>query len=358
MRGVAIGLVLCWHYFAAQVVVEPGTVLAYVVALFRLGWSGVDLFFVLSGFLIAGILLDHRDSGNYFSVFYARRVCRIFPVYFLVLAAYLVAIGTPASSRPEFDWLLRDPLPIWSYATFTQNIAMGLRGDYGPNWLGMTWSLAVEEQFYLLIPLVVYFVPARFLVPLLVAAIALAPLLRIWFPGPHAYVNAPWRADAILSGVLLAFLVRWPPFMPAVRRQLRLVHGLFGILLLCALALTLRPGMAGKFDHTLLAFLFAVFVLIAYADAGSMTGRLLCLPPLVLLGNLSYAAYMFHQPVSGLLHAWLGEGVPRIRSLPEAGITLLALCITLGLAAVSYRVLEGPILRYGRRFKFRRKTGE
>ena len=152
VRGVAILLVLVWHYFGAQVVAEPKSILHYCTHALSLTWSGVDLFFVLSGFLIAGILLDHHNTSNYFRVFYLRRVCRIFPLYFLLLALFLCLSATNLSTSPSFRWLLHDPFPIWSYATFTQNILMGARGGFGPHWLGITWSLAVEEQFYLFVP--------------------------------------------------------------------------------------------------------------------------------------------------------------------------------------------------------------
>ena len=94
VRGMAILLVLVWHYFAAQVVAEPKGFLHYCPSALSLTWSGVDLFFVLSGFLISGILLDHRNTSNYFRVFYIRRVYRIFPLYFLLLGLFLCVSGT------------------------------------------------------------------------------------------------------------------------------------------------------------------------------------------------------------------------------------------------------------------------
>jgi peptidoglycan/LPS O-acetylase OafA/YrhL len=99
VRGIAILLVLVWHFFAAQIVVaEPAGILSYCKQALSLTWSGVDLFFVLSGFLIAGILLDHHNTSNYFRVFYLRRVCRIFPLYFLLLALFLCLSATSLSN--------------------------------------------------------------------------------------------------------------------------------------------------------------------------------------------------------------------------------------------------------------------
>src|SRR3990167_10051651 len=93
IRGVAIALVLIWHYFATQLWVQDGTLLYYFRYMSALTWSGVDLFFVLSGFLIGGILLDHREAGNYFRVFYIRRVCRIFPLYYAHFALFVMLLS-------------------------------------------------------------------------------------------------------------------------------------------------------------------------------------------------------------------------------------------------------------------------
>src|SRR2546430_16200390 len=139
VRGVAILLVLVWHYFTSQVVAQPKSFTSYCRHATSLTWSGVDLFFVLSGFLIGGILLDHRNTSNYFRVFYLRRVCRIFPLYFIVLALFLALFATSIATSPSFRSLFQDPFPIWSYATFSQNILMGIRGDFGPGFLGITW---------------------------------------------------------------------------------------------------------------------------------------------------------------------------------------------------------------------------
>jgi peptidoglycan/LPS O-acetylase OafA/YrhL len=191
VRGVAILLVLVWHYFSCQVAPEPKSILDYFTRAFSLTWSGVDLFFVLSGFLIAGILLDHRKTSNYFRVFYLRRVCRIFPLYYALLAFFLCLSATNLSTSASFRWLFRDPLGLLSYATFTQNILMGARGDFAPGWLGITWSLAVEEQFYLVIPLLIYLLPRRILLYVFLCGILAAPILRCASGGFHAFVFTP-----------------------------------------------------------------------------------------------------------------------------------------------------------------------
>jgi len=353
VRGVAILLVLIWHYFPCELAVKPDSPVFTVSRLFSLTWSGVDLFFVLSGFLIAGILLDHRETANYFRVFYVRRICRIFPLYFLMLALFIVLCATPLASSPSFKWLFHDPMPTWSYATFTQNVFMGVRGDFGPHWLGVTWSLAVEEQFYLFVPLLIYALPRRPLLGVLCAAIVAAPVMRYLSPGFHAFVNTPWRSDSLLSGAALAVLVRSNSFVIAARARRKILAWAFVIFLAGAAVITTNPLPLGSaFVHFWLAGLYSTFVLIAYLDTEPRLVGILRSRPLLWLGQLSYGIYMFHQAASGLLFGWLRQGPPQIRTVSDAGITLAALGFTFLVAVISFRYFENPILRYGHRFQY------
>jgi peptidoglycan/LPS O-acetylase OafA/YrhL len=350
VRGVAIALVLVWHYFACELAVAtPGRFLSRALVATRLAWSGVDLFFVLSGFLICGILLDHRDAPNFFRVFYARRVYRIFPLYFALVGAYFLARRTSLAHSPTFAWLLGSPLPSWSYATFSQNVLMGSRGDFGPHWLGVTWSLAVEEQFYLVIPLLVYLLDRRALVATFVMLILSAPLLRGVSTGIQSLVETPCRSDSLLAGGLLAVLVREPEFLAMVRRAHGAVLALLAALLFGTAVLTLRPGWFGVLDHSLLSGLHVVLVLLAFTESSPFLGRILSAAPLVWLGRVSYGVYMLHETVAGLLHGWIFGHVPQIRTGAEAGVTVLALVVTCILAEVSFRFFESPLLRRGHR---------
>lgn len=154
VRGLAIALVLVWHYLASSIdqrVAADGLVVLSKV--FALTWSGVDLFFVLSGFLIGGILLDNIDSPTYFRTFYVRRIARILPLYFAWFLLFLIIVRLGIfRSIPSLEHLFADPLPVWSYVTFTQNFVMTSSYRFGAEWLGVTWSLAIEEQFYLILP--------------------------------------------------------------------------------------------------------------------------------------------------------------------------------------------------------------
>ncbi len=349
VRGIAILLVVVWHYVQNQIVPEPYSLAAYVKKMLSLTWSGVDLFFVLSGFLIVGILLDNRGASNYFRAFYIRRICRIFPLYFLLLGLFILLPPLLSLPDPVQAWLFSNPHPLWSYATFTQNILMGLREGYGPNWLGITWSLAIEEQFYLFIPLLVFFFRRRTVVYVFLSAVLLAPLLRIGYPGFHAFINTPWRADSLLSGGCLAILVRSPEVVSLIGKYRRYLYVVFMMLLAGAAVMTLHPEGFGRLNHSWLAGLYSAFVLIAATDADSLIGRVLGNKVLVWFGTLSYGIYMFHQAVSGLVHGLLRNDIPSMRSLSDAGVTALAFLATLFLAWLSYTYFEKPILQIGHR---------
>ena len=139
LRGIAILLVILWHYCAVQI--EPGNSVAleFLSRLLSTTWSGVDLFFVLSGFLIVGILVDAKGSPTYFKTFYIRRMCRILPLYYLMVVLFVLL---PKIGLSGNDWLFARDLPLLSYFTLTQNFFMH-NGGFGSNWLGVTWSLAI-----------------------------------------------------------------------------------------------------------------------------------------------------------------------------------------------------------------------
>ena len=144
LRAIAVLMVVSWHYIglpAGGGSISGSGLLYY---LFRPGRSGVDLFFVLSGFLITSILIERRGAANYFQVFYARRALRILPVYALMIFAFI--LGRKFAQRPD---IFGTEFRLWSYLLFLQNVEMARFNSYGVDFLAATWSLAIEEQFYL-----------------------------------------------------------------------------------------------------------------------------------------------------------------------------------------------------------------
>lgn len=365
MRGLAILLVLVWHYVGFPLQAESGQLAVLGARTLRLAWSGVDLFFVLSGFLIGGILLDHRESPGYFKAFYARRFCRIFPLYFAWLGLfYLVLAAAPAwAASPAVRGLFEDPLPAWSYSTFLQNLVMAREERFGPEWLGITWSLAVEEQFYILLPLVIRFIAPSRLPYAFGTLILAAPVFRILSGlrgGYGALVLMPCRADALLLGVLCAWLLR----RDGVRQAVVAVRGaLYGILGGLAAVLAVLCWQPFRFERSPwlasgLAVLYTAFLLLAVSERRGPVSWLVRLPWLRGLGILAYGLYLVHQAVNSLAHGLILGQPPSFGSAPEVAVTLGAAAVTIVVAQLSWRTFEKPLVAWGHSVRYEPRPGE
>ena len=369
LRGMAILLVLVWHYGVCQIMAGGNLRLVRVVSWLTLTWSGVDLFFVLSGFLIGGILLDHRGSPGFFRSFYIRRACRIFPLYFLLVALGVVGSALAAVyAVPGLEWLFFDPrpLPLWSFLSFTQNLVMASWGSFGPNFLGITWSLAIEEQFYLVLPFLVYFVAPKRLPWVLLAITGFALVLRAailsWYPGHPAFPGLPAfflmpsRADALMLGVLGAYGVRNVSLRRFFCNETLLKWALAALVTGAAfvprgyLALT-SPGMT-LFGHLWLALTFLCLLLLTIAGRGGWAASITRIPQLRSLGQLAYGVYLFHQPVAGTLHALILNRSPTLSNGAQLGVTLLSLAVTLVIAKVSWTFFEKRFIDWGHRHRY------
>src|SRR6266478_6063614 len=178
LRGLAILLVVLFHFITYSYHGPSHTALSYFTKLFGLGWSGVDLFFVLSGFLIGGILLDVRESPRYFGTFYLRRIHRILPVYYVWILFYALIFCMPLGWFPATLEVSRSHLSVAPrYVFFLQNMAYQ-QGHFQWVWFAVTWSLAVEEQFYLIAPPLIRFLSNSRFAILSVAAVVFCPVLR------------------------------------------------------------------------------------------------------------------------------------------------------------------------------------
>lgn len=360
IRGIAILLVLVWHYFTIQAHARPDTLLYYPVEFLvkatRLAWSGVDLFFVLSGFLIGGILLDNRLADSYYKTFYVRRALRILPLYLLMVASYVVLV---TRSPENFQWLYENSPSLWSFLTFTQNYVMGIRGTFGGNWLGITWSLAVEEQFYLILPFLIRTIKKEILPYFLIAAILVGPVSRFFIEGLGAYVYAFCRTDALMLGVLIAWLVRRPGAADFLRRHWGALTVVFMVLFIGAVGITFNVVRLGSsFNYFWLALLYGNFILLAFLLQDSRLGRFLAGPIPVWFGLRSYCIYLIHQGVSGFWHLSLRIGPPDLSNAKDVYATILSLVTVLVLAELSYRFIETPILSLGHRVRYRQSGSE
>jgi peptidoglycan/LPS O-acetylase OafA/YrhL len=364
LRGVAIAMVVIYHCFQATLEVPPGSALAYLQAAARLSWTGVDLFFVLSGFLIGGILLDSRASTNYYSVFYKRRFFRIIPLYLvtLLLAPVLLTFGLGPTGNHAIS-LTQDAAPWYAYLTFTQNFWMTHLGTLGANGLGMTWSLAVEEQFYLTLPLYIRALSGRWLVRALVIGICGAPLLRTVLLQFHSadwvgiYTMMLCRADALLLGVLAAVLLRNDRWRERLRGAGLAFYVLIPILLLGMAFLTVRAWsmtttLMKSIGFTWVALFYVTILLFVLTRPNSSLTKVLRMKWLCWLGTLAYGIYLFHQLIQNLLFGLIwGHGI-QITGGATFTAALAAVALTLLLATVSWRYFEQPLIRMGRRSNF------
>ena len=366
LRGTAIALVIVWHYFVCVPGAEASPLATFVRRLFYLGWSGVDLFFVLSGFLIGGILLDNRESPRYFSAFYTRRVFRIVPVYLMLVVPFWAArASVDANANPALFSLLGGGLPDWSYGLFLQNVFMAWEGQFGAGWMGVTWSLAVEEQFYLALPLVLFFVPRRFVPHLCftLAAAALASRTALTFVSPSAssqgaaYVLLSSRMDGLFLGLLGAWLLReegWRRRLAGPPRWLWWVLGVMGAGV--GAASFEKTNFVSPLMTTVGYSWLAVFYLAALlACLGRDHGPLHAVMtwwPLRALGQVSYFVYLFHHLFLMLAHYAVFGGLPQHHSPGGVVVTSAALVLVLGTAALSWRFLEQPLLEEGRKARY------
>ncbi len=359
----AILLVLFWHYIYCQAVVCPRSIFAQLCKVFPLAWSGVDLFFVLSGFLIGGILLDHKESPNYFKVFYLRRACRIFPLYFFCLIVFFILQAVLSKSvQTQLGWIFDHTLPAWTYFTFTQNFVMAKMGDFGNHFLGVTWSLAVEEQFYLVLPLLIRFISLRFLPVVFIFFIILAPLLRLLclqFPGGEyaAYVLMPCRADSLFLGVLCAYCLRQEHIKIFLQKQVIYLYFLAAAsgaglwMMVLNNKYFLSPEMS-LYGYSLTGIFFASLLVIAVLEKQGVMKMVTSWKWLMNLGLMAFGVYMFHQGISGFMHGLILKQFPKLCTNGEALVSLATLTVTLIAAYLSWRFFERPITRWGHKTEY------
>jgi peptidoglycan/LPS O-acetylase OafA/YrhL len=329
LRGVAVISVVCSHYFTQTV-------------LFSWGWMGVDLFFVLSGFLISSILVRSKGGNHYLKNFYARRTLRIIPLSFALLSVFFISVAFfDKQDRFEFykeNW--------WYYFLFLQNWLFIFKGLPNEFYLNHFWSLAVEEQFYLFFPVAVYYFSKENLVKFIVASLPLILVVRIviWYFNqehlPAYYCNTVTRIDSILFGCLLGCGVR-------IKKTVFSIFGaLFSILVLLAGVVYYRSAsltnpLMATVGYTLLALINYIFLsyFISNNKSFSFLRRSVVLN---YIGKTSFGIYLFHIPVfltfTSIYHKFFN-------SSSEIAIGLASFLITLVLSSISFYTLEKYFLR-------------
>ncbi|PQJ12724.1 acyltransferase [Flavipsychrobacter stenotrophus] len=346
LRCVAIIIVFFWHYH------QYGSP-SWVAAVGRFGWSGVDLFFVLSGFLIGSQLMQEAAKGNgiRFKDFYLRRAFRILPSFLLVLGIYYFV--------PQFRE--REGLaPLWRYLTFTQNFGLDLRTN---GTFSHAWSLCIEEQFYLFLPLLLLFVSTlrlNKLVPWLLLGIFLSGFVLRYYSWTHfvapainteqnggieyyRYIYYPTynRLDGLLAGVTIAAIMKFRPLLwKGLNRfaNLILAGGLFLLgyaYIMCADKVSLKVAV---FGYPLVSVAYGLIVLAAVSTE-SVLSRIRT-PLFGLPSTLAYCIYLTHKQLNHIVRRALSD------KIDDEGNLMFLICIVVGIAGgwLLHSAIEKPFL--------------
>jgi len=352
LRGIAVLLVIVDH-ICASIAGEFGVDNKFI-KLAHFGWSGVDLFFVLSGFLITGILFDAKPGPNYFKNFYARRALRIFPLYYLVLVLFLVL--TPVLTTLHLN-ARENPAWLFVYGT---NFVMAATGDRAFGTLDHFWSLAVEEHFYLVWPAIVFFFRRRTVMAIAVGAMALAFAARVAaldFAPAHylaVYVATPMRMDSLAAGAFIALAARGPGGIGALVKPAFAIGGV-ALVLFTGLAIArdtpnaLDPGLS-TFGYSILWALYGSVLVLSLKWQPLNT--VMNTPVLRWFGKYSYGMYVWHPIVflivmhADFVRALRGPATPLTATVTVVVAVVLMLAVTLA----SWHLWEKQFLKLKARF--------
>jgi peptidoglycan/LPS O-acetylase OafA/YrhL len=330
IRGIAVLFVVLHHH-----------------KMFANGWIGVDLFFVLSGFLITGILRNARSDRSYWGPFYLKRATRILPPLVILIPIALI-ISRHVSL-----------LTALGYLFFAGNVVNVTK--HSSTLLGITWSLAIEEHFYLIWPFAVRYLRRENLIRLLACVLIAEPLLRAILSAHFStmepiYYLTPFRLDGLAAGSLLAVSIESPKAAEAWKKWS------FAALPLSLVAfITLSITLSNTFNrdantvlfnslgYSLMALLSLSFVTYVYLNQDSIVSRLLASRALVFVGTISYGIYLFHPTVLAIAERLAGVHTFPVDPVMAHKLFWFDLPATLLIAWVSFRLYEKPITLWGRR---------
>lgn len=367
MRGFGILAVLYYHFcLPHSEMLHKALRLGPTVTFFTV----MDMFFVISGFLIGGILLDNKKSSNYYHVFYVRRILRIFPLYYGLIFIYAVIAVLKLYHPLHVSWMFKDPLPFAPFLCYLQNFWMLIRnsGRLGAPFLSPTWSLSVEEQFYFITPFLIKRT-GKALPWVLTGLILTAPAVRtfLFLKITHSYhENAgvaaallPSRWDGFFLGILGALWVRNENISLYFKRHRKLFISLFMALVSGALYLIYleahpwsRPMLF--WGHTWMSCFYLFLILMFEWYPEGTLQKILSQKWLCFAGMRSYFIYLFHVPVLGFVNSVFFKFDGRMPVDTPEGFcaVILSVGIVFLLSMISWDFLEAPLIRFGKKLKY------
>jgi peptidoglycan/LPS O-acetylase OafA/YrhL len=345
LRGIAVLMVLGYHLFGYSMLRESWTGIARMSMLVTMpGWLGVDLFFVLSGFLITGILLDTRGDDRYLRNFYARRALRIFPLYYTVLLIIVLCYRNSGSYALLSFFYLSNLAPL--FATPMVN--------------GVMWSLSVEEHFYMVWPFLVGRLRRRAFVWVPITICIAEPVIRGLAYGhvSDVYVYTWFRLDGLAYGALAACFVRSSWYTARNATRVAAIGAIAGLLLMAAGApfgiLHRENAFGYALQYTPMHLIFTATVIYAATRSGAGWLAVLRSRPLEICADFSYCIYLTHALLMDAYDASVQTFHIALPASAFGRISLRAFIVTVacfGVAAISRRFLELPVLQLKRYFQ-------
>jgi len=345
LRGIAILLVVFYHNFG------------FVKQSF-FGWLGVDLFFVLSGFLITGILLKELDQPNFLRNFYMRRVLRIFPLYYLTLFLFLFVVAPLTKDRIVWDYYQEHQFYLWTYL---QNWLYIFHEPGQAQALNHYWSLAVEEQFYIFWPLVMLVLRKPKYLLVFISLLLLGVILfrfGLWFYKIEnlSYYNLYTftRIDGICIGCIVALLMHMNNNF--IQRHTALIVLIFAVINFLFYFLNSFYAFSfpyiGLVGYTTFAMLFGLLLQEAVTGKTKIINWILNLSFLKFFGRISYGFYIFHWPVYLLMNSYLLPVITTNKNSPVAqvSISIIAALVAILISLISRRYFEAYFLNMKEKF--------
>ncbi|MGX5172731.1 acyltransferase family protein [Aliikangiella sp. IMCC44653] len=365
LRALAISWVMFGHV-SASLAYEPASAIEKGMTLLaNMGWVGVQLFFVISGFLITKILLDNKGSPQQLKNFYIRRSLRIFPIYYITLAFFFILLPL-FNAAPTW---IQEPIDHqWWFWTYMHNWIRPYMGDSG---FGHLWSLAIEEQYYLLWPLFVIWLSPKRLIQICLLLVVSAPIFRYWFfyhypeawggietGASAAYDFTVSRWDAIALGSLLGIISKQPKLIEPLNRYC--VFALSAVLAIIAIQIVIfhhfisvSAGVS-LLNQTTAALAFFLVVIFVVDRQTSPLTKALEFAPIKLVGKYSYAMYLFHLPIMICWNNYWQFEAANYSGIKMAMLVLFnygsVFLLTMILAAASWALIEHPFLKLKKRY--------